>query len=119
MIIGIDSPFTQGDIFATIEVENIAVATSGTYKRKWEIDKQEYNHIINPLTANNTNEIISITLLAKDCYLADAYATACIAMGLEKTLSFLQKCHLEGVILCSNKKVYVTSGMKTYNIQYI
>ncbi|MEI6673400.1 MAG: FAD:protein FMN transferase [bacterium] len=95
-------------MFAIIEGENTAIATSGTYRRKWKINGQEYNHIINPITIDNNNEIISITLVNKECYLADAYATACIAMGLEKTLNFLKKNTIEGIIMCANKKVYTT-----------
>ena len=119
IVVGIDSPYTKGNVFATIDVEDIAIATSGNYKRKRTIEDEEYNHIINPITSNNNNEIISITLIADTCYLADAYATACIAMGLEKTLEFLKKNHLEGVIMCSNKKVYTTQWMKTYNLKII
>lgn len=161
IVIGIDSPYTKGNIFATIDVENIAIATSGTYKRKWIIEDQEYivnpkksqwneafldgwviptiwenlstnkvkwlnisktveyNHIINPITTENNNEIVSITLIADTCYLADAYATACIAMGLEKTLAFLKKKHLEGIIMCSNKKAYMTKWMEKYNVAFI
>jgi FAD:protein FMN transferase len=100
-------------------LQDKAIATSGNYKRKRTIENQEYTHIINPLTSANNNEIISISLIANNCYLADAYATACIAMGLEKTLEFLKKQNIDGLIMCSDKKVYMTSGMKDYNIKYI
>lgn len=119
IVVGIDSPFISNNIFATIEVENTAIATSGNYKRKWIIDNKEYTHIINPLTSNNNNEIISITLLTKNCYLGDAYATACIAMWVEKTLVFLEKYSIDGVIICTDKKTYMTEWMKQYNIIYI
>lgn len=118
IVVGIDSPFIPWNIFATIEVENTAIATSGNYRRKWKIEDQEYNHIINPLTWANNNEIVSITLITKNCYLGDAYATACIAMWVEKTLAFLKKNHLDGVIICADKKVY-TLGMEKYNLQII
>jgi thiamine biosynthesis lipoprotein ApbE len=61
------------------------------------------------MTTENNNEIISITLIAETCYIADAYATACIAMGLKKTLEFLRKNHVEGLIMCTNKKIYATT----------
>ena len=119
IVVGIDSPYVKGNIFATIDVENIAIATSGNYKRKWTIADEEYNHIINPITSGNNNEIISITLIGDACYLIDAYATACIAMGLEKTLEFLKKNYVEGVIMCTNKKVYTTQWMKEYTLKII
>ncbi len=119
IVVGINSPYTKDTIFATINVENTAIATSGNYKRKWTIENKEYNHIINPMTTENNNEIISITLIAETCYIADAYATACIAMGLKKTLEFLRKNHIEGLIMCTNKKIYATTWMKKYAIQYL
>ena len=116
IVVGIDSPFVKWNLTATITVQDKAVATSGTYKRKWTIDNQTYNHIVNPLTGENNNEITSITLIADDCYLADAYATVCIAMWLEKALAFLKAQKIEGIIICSDQKIYVTEWIATYNI---
>jgi len=124
ILVGIDSPFNKDNILATLEVENKAIATSGSYRRKWRIDLglwkwgQEYNHIINPITHTNNNEIVSITLIDNDCCTIDAYATACIAMWLEKSLSFLKKNNIDCVIVCSNKKIY-TRWTNKYNINYI
>lgn len=119
ILVGIDSPFIKDNIFATLEVENKAIATSGTYKRKWQINSQEYNHIINPIQSNNNNEIISITLIADDCYLADAYATSCIAMWVEKALAFLEKNQIDGVIICTDETVHITDEMQKYNLEII
>jgi thiamine biosynthesis lipoprotein len=80
MLVGIDSPTTPDILIATVELHNTAIATSGNYKRKRTIDNTEYTHIVNPLTGENNREINSITLIADDCYIADAYATVCIAM---------------------------------------
>ncbi|MCX6822849.1 MAG: FAD:protein FMN transferase [candidate division SR1 bacterium] len=161
IVVGIDSPFVSGNLFATLQLQDKAIATSGTYRRKRTIDQESFHHIINPLTSDNPSEIISISLIAEHCYFADAYATACIAMGLEKTLAFLKKQSIDGLIMCSDilnhqknegnedilddgvipttgetvsanevkglqiskavryKKVYMTSGMKGYEIQYV
>jgi len=119
MLVGIDSPFIPWDLFATLEVQDTAIATSGNYRRKWRIDNHDYTHIINPLSGMNNNEIISITLVADQCYLADAYATACIAMGLEKTLAFLERMQMDGVIICADKRVFTTSGMSQYLLQKV
>jgi len=119
IVVGIDSPFIQDNIFATLEIGNTAIATSGNYKRKWTIDDQVYTHIINPMNSENNNEIISITLITDTCYLGDAYATACIAMGKEKTVEFLKKHRIDGIIICTDTTTYVTEWMKTYNLEII
>lgn len=118
IVVGVDSPFVKDTLFASLELKDKAIATSGNYKRKRKIGETEYNHIINPITWSNNNEITNISLITNKCYLGDAYATACIAMGLEKALLFLKKNHIDGIIICTNKKVYATVGMKKYNIQY-
>lgn len=78
--------------FYTFELENLAVATSGNYRNYHEMNGTRYSHIINPMTgwAEKSN-LLSVTVVAKHCALADAYATAFMVMGVEKSLSFLKK----------------------------
>ncbi|WP_127846814.1 FAD:protein FMN transferase [Psychroflexus aestuariivivens] len=87
--LGIDMP-TENDErilkYAT-ELSNEALATSGNY-RKFRIDSATGNkfvHTINPKTglAKKSN-ILSASIIAKTCMEADAYATACMAMGFSK-----------------------------------
>ncbi|MEI6426280.1 MAG: FAD:protein FMN transferase [Candidatus Absconditabacteria bacterium] len=119
ILVGIDDPFTKGYLSATLELKDKAIATSGNYKRKWTIDNQEYNHIINPLTSSNNNEITSISLIADVCYLADAYATVCIAMGVDKTLEFVKKEHIDAFIVCLDQRTYQTDGMEQYALRIL
>ncbi|NND52750.1 MAG: FAD:protein FMN transferase, partial [Flavobacteriaceae bacterium] len=71
---------------------NEAMATSGTY-RKFKIDAEgnRYAHIIDTKSGypSKTN-ILSVSVIAESCMLADAYATAFQAMGIEKVKTFLK-----------------------------
>jgi len=116
IVVGIDDPFIAGYLFATLELKDKSIATSGNYKRKWTIEFKEYNHIINPITSSNNNEIISISLIADACYIADAYATACIAMWVDKALVFLKEHNIDAVIICSDQRNYVTEWLDNHNI---
>lgn len=118
VVVGIDSPFDPDTIVATLEISNQAIATSGTYKRKREIDHKPYTHIINPLTNTSTHEIVSISIIWDEAYLMDAYATACIAMGRDKALKFLVDHDIEWVIIDSQKNIYSTPGIAKYHITY-
>lgn len=118
-IVAIDSPFNKKNIFATLEIENKAISTSWTYKRKWNIDNENFHHIITPETNTNNNEIISISLISDSCYVSDSYATACIAMGIEKSLLFLEKEQIDGIIIGSDGNIYQTKWMSTYNLEII
>ncbi|QFR38996.1 FAD:protein FMN transferase [Candidatus Gracilibacteria bacterium 28_42_T64] len=118
-VVAIDNPFNADEIFSTLEIKDKAVSTSGTYKRKWSIDDENFHHILTPESNDNNNEIVSITLIADSCYVCDAYATACIAMGTEKSLDFLKKKNIDGVIIGSDGNMYSTKGMSNYNLEII
>ncbi|MCC8152869.1 MAG: FAD:protein FMN transferase [Tannerellaceae bacterium] len=63
------------------------VATSGDYRNYYEKEGKKYGHTIDPRTGYPAAQnILSATILADDCMTADAYATACMAMGLEKAV---------------------------------
>ncbi|NHN26423.1 FAD:protein FMN transferase [Flavobacterium jejuense] len=95
-VVGIDDPLQKPDerkLIATIELENLGMATSGNY-RKVIIDSltgEKFVHIINPKTGKREkNTILSVTVLAPTCVLADGYATAFMLMPLEEVKQFLE-----------------------------
>lgn len=61
---------------AQILVENKAVATSGDYQRGFEINKQWFSHVVNPLTGLPASEVISATVVHPDAVTAGALSTA-------------------------------------------
>lgn len=61
------------------------IATSGNYRNFYVKDGKKYAHTIDPRTGYPAEQnILSSTVVAKDCMTADAYATAFMAMGLDK-----------------------------------
>ena len=92
--VGVEKPNFDGtqSLLKAIEMEDGAMATSGTY-RKFNTDENgnRFSHIIDTKTGypSKTN-LLSISVIADNCMLADGYATAFKAMGIEKVKSFLQ-----------------------------
>ncbi|OBX21418.1 MULTISPECIES: FAD:protein FMN transferase [Bizionia] len=92
--VGVEMPHFDGEqsILNAISLKNESMATSGTY-RKFKIDDQgnRYSHIIDTKTGypSKTN-LLSISVIAENCMIADAYATAFKAMGIEKVEEFLE-----------------------------
>lgn len=92
--VGIEKPNFDGtqSLIKAIDLHNEAMATSGTY-RKYSIDENgnRYSHIIDAKTGypSKTN-LLSISVIANTCMVADAYATAFKAMGVEKVKQFLE-----------------------------
>jgi thiamine biosynthesis lipoprotein len=103
-----------------IALENIAMATSGNY-RKFRIDSltgKKYVHTLNPITGSAAkSDITSATVLAPTCALADAYATAFMALGLEKSKAILKNINEIDVYFTYNdqnneEQVFATEGLK-------
>ncbi|WP_159022712.1 FAD:protein FMN transferase [Formosa sp. L2A11] len=92
--VGVEMPHFDGtkSLLRAVELKNESMATSGTY-RKFKVDENgnKFSHIIDPLTGfpSKTN-LLSISVIAKDCMTADAYATAFKAMGIKRIKAFLK-----------------------------
>lgn len=72
-----------------VSIEDEAVATSGNYRKFYEIDGVKYAHSLNPLTGYPVrHSLLSATVIAPTSAEADAYATAFMVMGVDKTLEF-------------------------------
>lgn len=73
------------------EMTGRAVATSGNYRNYKEIDDQRYCHIIDPRSGDSrSSNLLSVTVIADQCAVADAYATAFMVMGVDEAMKFLK-----------------------------
>ncbi|KUK57202.1 MAG: Thiamine biosynthesis lipoprotein ApbE, partial [Bacteroidetes bacterium 38_7] len=72
-------------------IANKAIATSGTY-RKYRVENgRRFSHTIDPQTGFPVNHsLLSVSVVANDGITADAYATAFMVMGAEKTWRFIR-----------------------------
>lgn len=93
--IGIDSPNQKEEIRVLDNVVNIsdkALATSGNYRKFYIKDGVKYAHTINPKSgAPVQHSLLSASVIAETCAEADAYATAFMVMGVEKSMDFVQE----------------------------
>jgi FAD:protein FMN transferase len=80
--VGIRDPHDKDDIFKIINMSGRAVATSGGYEQ-WFVSKDRYySHIIDPKTGYPADNFFkSVTVIADNCLMADAIATAVYAGG--------------------------------------
>ena len=75
-----------------ITITNRAIATSGNYRNYKIVDGKKTAHTINPKTGYpELTNLLSATIVTKDCIPADAYATAFMVMGLEKAKNVLER----------------------------
>lgn len=90
--IGISKPNEDGllagqEIQAVVRLPDRALATSGNYRNFYEENGKKYAHTIDPKTGYPVqHSLLSATVLADDCMTADAFATAFMVLGLEKSV---------------------------------
>lgn len=121
-VVAIDDPMMEESrtYKRTLYMKDIAMASSGNY-RKFKIDPvtgAKYVHTIDPKTGFTKNSsILAASVMANDCATADAFATAFMAMDLEKTKRILaQQNELEGYIIYldpeGNVLEFMTNGFQ-------
>jgi thiamine biosynthesis lipoprotein len=121
--IGIEKPIenktSQNPLKAVAKLENLAIATSGNYRRFIIEDGVKYAHHIDPKTGYPTkNNLLSASVFSKQCISSDANATGILVMGLEKAKDFLNKhTELQAYLIYSDQNgnylIYETSGIKS------
>jgi thiamine biosynthesis lipoprotein len=111
--VGIDKPVddpiaSNRELQFIIELSDKALATSGNY-RQFYIDEKtgkKYAHTIDPVSGMPVDHsLLSASIIADDCMTADAWATACMVMGLEESLALMKKHpEMEGCFIYSTKE---------------
>ena len=94
----IDAPIPGNDTIihdgmAVIDVDSCAIATSGNYRNYNCIDSiNVIGHTMNPLTGEPAkSSMLSATIIAPTCMLADALATACMILPLDSAMEMIDK----------------------------
>jgi thiamine biosynthesis lipoprotein len=115
--IAIEKPMLDGSraIQEVIEPGNMAMATSGDYRNFFEQNGVHYSHLINPKTGKPiNNHVASVTVLAKDCMTADAWATAFSIMDQESSLALANKEKLPILLIVKTKNGFETRSSKAF-----
>lgn len=88
--IGIEHP-TAGrrEALTLVELEDLALATSGDYRNHFEVDGQRFSHLIDPRSGRPIDHAtVSVTVAAETCTTADALATALSVMAIDEAWTF-------------------------------
>lgn len=87
--VGLQDPADERALFATLELADKAVITSGAYERNFEQNGIIYHHIIDPRTGYPAESgLSSVTIVSDDGTLADGLSTALFIMGKEAAVEF-------------------------------
>lgn len=105
------------EVYKTVMLKNKALATSGDYRNYFEKDNAVYTHVLDPKTGYPvTNGVVSVSVIADNCTLADGLATAIMVMGHKKGLELADKIQgIECYIVVREKNgIYVDYSSKGF-----
>lgn len=123
--IGINKPIEDSlsrnqELQTILEVTNVGLATSGNYRNFYYKDGKKYAHTIDPRIGYPVqHNILSATVIAKDCATADAYATSFMVLGLDSAKAICEKHpELNALFIYADhegkNEVFFTEGMSRY-----
>lgn len=90
-IVGVQHPSIRREMVRTISLSGMAVATSGDYEQSHEEKGVRYHHILNPATGYPATGCSSVTIVARTCMEADAYATGVFVLGPVQGLALVNR----------------------------
>ena len=91
-----DSLNVEGEMQTVLSITDHAMATSGNYRNFYYQGGRKYAHTIDPRTGYPVeHQLLSATVIAETSVWADALASICMAMGMERSLELIRS--LDGV----------------------
>lgn len=121
-IVGIEKPADNWDseqvVQTRIALRDKGLVTSGSTRKYVERNGKRYSHCIDPKTGYPVeHQLLSATVLAENSVWADALASICMVMGLEKSLPLIESMDgVEAYYIFANEKneleTYATEGFK-------
>jgi FAD:protein FMN transferase len=106
--VGINRPRADAapdEVFEVAPLRDQAFATSGDYRNYFQSGGVRYSHVLDPRTGRPvTNGVVSVSVRAPDCTLADGLATAVMVMGAETGVALLERLEdVEGLVIVEAK----------------
>jgi len=111
--VALESPeFDRRAVHSVIELEDLAVATSGDYRRCLEVGGARLAHTMDPRRwAPVNNGVTSVTVLASSCMQADAWATALLVAGPDEGLAMAQRMGMDVLFLLRRGEGLIELGL--------
>ena len=99
-VVGIEKPAANWDservIQQRVELTDKGIVTSGNYRKYVERDGKRYSHCIDTKTGYPVDhQLLSATVIAETSVWADALASICMAMGMDRSLPLIKS--MDGV----------------------
>lgn len=114
--IAIADPDQKMRPFSTLNISNMAIATSGNYEKYAVINGKKYSHTIDPKTGMPVSGIKSVSIVCPSAELADAMATPVMVMGVKVGLDLINQLQqIACVIIDEDNQVHTSKNINIKN----
>ena len=98
--------------FSTLNISNMAIATSGNYEKYVVINGKKYSHTIDPKTGLPVTGIKSVSIISPSAELADAMATPVMVMGVRVGLNLINQLkQIACIIIDDNNQIHCSKNI--------
>lgn len=101
--VGVRHPWQHDKVAWVLAGTDLAIATSGLYERGL--------HVIDPRTGRPADTLRSVTVVGRDLGVADAYATAAVAMGPAALTWLASLDGYESAVVTEDGRAFVSPGL--------
>jgi len=102
--------------FSTLNISNMAIATSGNYEKYVMIGGKKYSHTIDPKTGLPVTGIKSVSIISPSAELADAMATPVMVMGVRVGLDLINQLkQIACIIIDDNNQIHCSKNINIKN----
>jgi thiamine biosynthesis lipoprotein len=113
--VGIAAPDQGRRPFASLELSDRAIATSGNYEKFVIIGGRRYSHTIDPRSGYPVGGIKSVSIICPNAEIADALATPVLVMGVQTGLDLVNQLRdVECLIIDEQDRLFCSDGIKMF-----
>ncbi len=100
--------------FATIDLSNATLSTSGDYERFFFANGRRYHHIIDPATGEpSTAGCRSVSVVSGDPTMADGLSTGIFLLGPRDGMALAERLHVGVVMVTDRNEVLVSPELRS------
>ncbi len=99
----------------TLSLSEMAVATSGISRRKWEVNGEKFHHLINPKNREQfLFDLKTVTVIADSTEKADVWAKTLFLLGKSEGISLAKKKLIPAVFLGYDGGAWISPEIKNF-----
>jgi thiamine biosynthesis lipoprotein len=113
-VVGVD-PAASGSPVATVALDEGAVATSTTLRRRWQAEGAPRHHLIDPATGLPAEQgVVSASVLAARCWQAEVLAKTALVAGLTDGVALIEHAGADGILVDELGGLHPTAGFARF-----